>query len=212
VSCAADILTALNGAKPTSTGGITAYLQTLSANITQAVITYISSSVTTACAYTGAATAAGTGTFTVLTASLMSAQLLAGFNATSDVNNKIAEGFAKGLHAILIAGTVTETATGVTVPAGTPITFTAVGSAHTASVPVFSACAAALGRMTTEKPSEGENMNTMEQNKLKLMANSFAKIIDDFIPTITINTIGGGSAGTGSAAASVPAVDPSFPA
>jgi len=205
MTCAADILTALDGTKPADASGTEAFLQLMATNVSQAVVTYVLASVTTSSVYSGAVIGTGAGAFTVLSVTLMSTLFEAGLKSTTDVNNKIAEGFAKGLHAMLSAGTVTEAASGTTtaVPP-VPISFSGVGSAHTAIVPAHAFCSAALARMTTEQGSE--------QDKLKLMANSFAKIVDDFIPTISIITAGAGAVGAGAAIASVPAVDPTFPA
>lgn len=212
MTCAADILAALDSDKPTDEGGIDAFLTLIAADVTQAVIDYVTASVTTACAYTGAVAGAGTGTFTMLTATLMSTPFKAGLKATTDVNNAIAQGFANGLKAMICAGTVTEAASGVTVPAGNPIDFTGVGSVHIAVVPAHAACAAVLGRMTSEKPADGTVPRDEEVKKLKLMANSFAKIIDAFIPTIAIATTGAGAVGAGTAITGTPAADPTFPA
>jgi len=213
MTCAADIFTALNGTKPTDAGGAVAFLNTMATNVAQAVVTYITSSVTTACAYTGAATGAGTGTFTALVASLLSTPFAAGLNAPADVNNMIAQGFATGLSAMCAVGTVTETVTGVTVTVPpVPITFPGIGSTHVTVPPAHAGAAAAMVRMATEKPAEDAVMTAEEENKLKLMANSLAQMIDVFIPAIALVTAGAGAVGAGVATATTPAADPSFPA
>jgi hypothetical protein len=212
MSCAAAILSALDSTKPKSVNDTDTFLNTVASAVVQAVVNYISASITTACVYSGAVVGSGTGVFSALVPSLMVDPFKAGLKSRTNVNNAISQGFASGLHAMLCAGTVTEAASGIIVATGVPINFTGIGSAHTASVPSHSACSSALSRMTTEKPAAGTNPRAEEVKKLKLMANSFAKIIDDFIPTIAIVTAGAGASGLGSAIASTPAVDPSFPA
>jgi len=66
--------------------------------------------------------------------------------------------------------------------------------------------------MATEIPAEDADMAAEEENKLKLMANSLAQMIDVFIPTIALVTAGAGAVGAGVATATTPAADPSFPA
>jgi hypothetical protein len=216
MSCAADILAALDSTKPADSADINTFLNTVATGVAQAVVDYILASVVTACIYTGNATGSGSGAFTELDDSLLSTPFEAGLKATENVNNMIAKGFADGLKAMAAAGTVTESVSGVLVSTSAPITFDAEGSSHTTVVPPYATCVAALGRMSTEKPAEGADMAAAEQDKLKLMANSLAAIIDVFIPTIIIITEGSspgdGSVGLGVASATIPAVDDTFPA
>jgi len=212
MTCAADILTALDGLKPTVVAETASFLHTLAECVAQAVASYILASVTTSSGYSGAVIGTGTGAFTALTPALLSALFEAGLNAPADVDNKVAEGFALGLHAMCVVGTVTEAASGVTtaVPP-VPVTFTGLGSVHVAAPPPHAACVAVLERMASEKPAAGTVNREEEIKKLKLLANSFAQLVDDFIPTIVINTSGAGAVGLGAATSSELAVDPTFP-
>jgi len=214
MSCAADILAAMDITKPADESEIAAFLQALSAGVAQVVIDYLLASVTSACTYTGTATGTGAGAFSALTASLFITEFESGLMAEEDVNNAFAQGFATGLQELIGGGTITETVAGTL--GGNPISFTAVGSSHTAPAPSHTACAAALERMSTEKPDEEDDMAEVEQEKLKLLANSLAKLIDDILPTVVVATVGqapgAGSTGSGAVTASIPAVDSSFPA
>lgn len=213
MSCAADILAALNITKPANAEGKNAFLHSIATGVADAIISYIQSAVTTACVYTGPVTGSGAGTFTALTASLFITPFENGLKAATDVNNAIGQGFATGLNAMMTAGTVTESnIAGVIVATGAATTFTGTGSSHAATAPAHSGIVSALSRMSSEHPASGTVPSEEELKKLKLMANSLAKVIDDYIPTMVLATAGAGATGAGAATATVPAVDSTFPA